>query len=839
MSTMALFSSSGLRHAVRGLTRHPGFTAAAVLTLALGIGATTAIFGVVYGVLLKPLPYPDADELVNIRHAAPGSPAAMQGFSESQYVTYREANRAFEAVGFFSGGGRTLTGLGDPEQVQVLTVTHGILQALGVQPAVGRWFVDAEHNPAADAPASVLVSYAFWQRHFGGDESALGRALALDGRSYEIVGIMPAGFKFLDLKPQPDVIDAMRIDATAMRRCAECAPSPLGLGFLNYTGVARLKDGVTLAEATADVARMVPLWLDAWPARPGQREAIAAWRIAPVLTPLKDDVVGGVADMLWLLMAAVGAVLLIACANIANLLLVRADARRHELAIRAVLGAGRRRIAGDLLRESLVLGALGGALGLALAYAGLELLRAFAPANLPRVEDIAVGAPVLAFAAAAALVSSLAFGAIPAIKHAFGSEARLGAGTRGSSASREGNRTRSALIVVQVALALVLLVGAGLMVRTFQALTTIDPGFTDPEQVQVARVFIPPWSIPEHERAWQMQREILERIAALPGVTAVGIGGAGVAGRGPSRSGPGAAIEAEGRPELANEAIPTAAFNGISPGYLQALGTRLVAGRDLTWADVDDARAVVLVSENSARAIWGEPQAALGKRIRSAAYEGRGAGGWREIVGVTQDVYGSLFEQPPTMVYSPIETNDLRGIGYVIRTDRAGTESFVNEVRQVVAAVHPTLAVTRMSTMQEIYSDALAPTSFMLVLLAIAGVMALTLSVVGIYGVISYIVSQRTREIGIRLALGAQPPAVQRMFVRYGLVVATIGVAAGLAAAVGFSRFLSSMLFDVQPLDAPTYLAVLGVLLVAVLLAAYLPARRAAKLDPAETLRAE
>ena len=836
MSTIALFSSSGFRHAVRGLRRHPGFTAAAVVTLALGLGATTAIFSVVYGVLLKPLPYRDADELVSIRHTAPGSPVPEQGFSESQYVTYREANRTFESVGLWTDSGRTLTGLGDAEQVRVLAVTHGILQALGVQPALGRWFVEAEHSPGTDAPNSVIVSYAFWQRRFGGDESALGRTLSLDARSYEIVGIMPPGFKFLDLRPQPDVIDAMRIDATQMRRCAECSPSPIGLGFLNYSGLARLKDGVTLAEAGADVARMLPIWLDAWPARPGAREAIADWRVAPALMPLKDEVVGGVAGTLWLLMGAVGAVLLIACANIANLLLVRADARRHELTIRAVLGAGRRRIAGELLRESLVLGALGGVMGLALTYAGLQLLAAFAPPNLPRVEDIAVGAPVLAFAAVAAFVSSLAFGAIPAVKHAFGSDARLGAGARGASASRERNRTRSGLIVVQVALALVLLVGAGLMIRTFQALTTIDPGFSDAEHVQVVSIFIPPWSIPEHERAWRMQREILERIAALPGVTAAGLPGAGLGGRGLSGSGPGAAIAVEGRPDLADEAPRTRSFAAISPGYFQALGTRLVAGRDLTWADVDDARPVVLVSENFARAIWREPQAALGKRIR---VEGDGPRSWREIVGVTQDVYAALYEQPPTSVYAPMATSDLRGIGYVIRTDRAGTESFVNEVRQAVSAVHPDLTVVRIRTMQEIYSDALAPTSFMLVLLAIAGAMALTLSVVGIYGVISYIVSQRTREIGIRLALGAQPPAVKRMFVRYGLAVAAIGVVAGLAAAAAFSRFLSSMLFEVQPLDAPTYVAVLGVLLAAVTLAAYLPARRAAKLDPAETLRAE
>jgi predicted permease len=840
MSTDLLSIASELRRTFRNLLRHPAFTLAAVLTLALGIGATTAIFSVVYGVLIKPLPYPDAHELVSIRHRAPGSPVAEQGFSESQYVTYREANRAFEHVGFWTDGGRTLTGLGDPEQVRVLTATHGVLQALAVQPTLGRWFGDAEHSPGAGAPASVIVSHAFWQRRFGGDESVLGRALALDGRSYQIIGIMPQGFKFLDLKPQPDVIDAMRIDATQMLRCAECAPSPIALGFLNYTGLARLKDGVTLAEASADVTRMLPIWLDAWPASPDRREAIGNWRLAPALTPLKDFVVGGVAEMLWLLMATVGAVLLIACANIANLLLVRADARRHELTIRAALGAGRRRIAGEILRESLVLGALGGLAGLALAYTGLELLRAFAPANLPRVEDIAVGPPVLAFAAAAALVSSLAFGAIPAVKHAFGSDVPLGAGTRGASASasRDRNRTRSGLTAVQVALALVLLVGAGLMIRTFQALMTIDPGFTDPEQVQVARIFIPPWAIPEHERAWRIQREILERIAALPGVTAVGIGDAGVGGRGSSRSGPGAAIAVEDRPDLPDAAPATRNFQMISPGYLQALSTRLVVGRDVTWADVDGARPVILVSENFARALWAEPQAALGKRLRWD-WRGDGAGDWREIVGVTQDVYASLFERPPTNVYSPIATSDLRGIGYVIRTDRAGTESFVNEVRQAVSASHPAVTVSQMRTMQEVYADALAPTSFMLVLLAISGVMALFLSVVGIYGVISYIVSERTREIGIRLALGAQARYVQRMFVLQGLTVATIGGAIGLAAAVASSRWLASFLFEVRPLDLPTYLAVLGVLILAVTLAAYLPARRAALLDPVATLRAE
>jgi len=835
MSTNLLSIASEFRRTVRRLLRHRAFTTAAVLTLALGIGATTAIFGVVYGVLIKPLPYPNADRLVSVRHAAPGSPAPVQGFSESQYVTYREASRAFEAMGLWSDSGRALTGLGDPEQVRVLTVTHGTLQALGVQPALGRWFVDAEHSPGAGAPASVIVSYAFWQRHFGGDESVLGRTLALDGRSYEIVGIMPQGFKFLDLKPQPDVIDAMRIGATEIRRCAECAPSPLGLGFLNYGGLARLKDRVTLAEATADVARMLPIWLDAWPARPDQREAIGNWRLAPLLTPLKDEVVGGVADMLWLLMATVGAVLLIACANIANLLLARADARRHELAIRAALGAGRGRIAGELFRESFVLGALGGAVGLALAYAGLQLLAAFAPPNLPRVEDIGVGPAVLAFAVAASLVSSLLFGAIPAVKHALRNDSLLGVAARGASASRERNRTRGALIVVQVAFALVLLVGSGLMIRTFLALTAVDPGFRQPETVQLARIWIPP-ALFDAERGTVVYREILERIAALPGVSAAGYG-CSVPGGGPALGGPrGIPIFVEDRLDPQSLTVITEA---PSPGCFEALGTRFVAGRDLTWADVDGGRPVTLVSENLARAVWGEPLAALDKRIRTNA-----SGPWLEIVGVTQDLYYSLYQPAPRSMHQPIVLvrgvrDVLLGTNYVIRSDRAGTESLANEIRQAVWASNPGLTVYEVRTLQDRYSDSLARTSFMLVLLAIAGLMALFLSVVGIYGVISYIVSQRTREIGIRLALGAQQQAVKRMFVRHALAVAGIGIALGVGGAVTFSRSLASLLFDVRPLDLPTYVAVLVILLAAVFLAAYLPARRAANLDPVETLRAE
>jgi predicted permease len=826
---------------LRALWRHPGFSMAAVLTLALGVGATTATFSVVYSVLLKPLSYPDADELVSLRHTAPGLAAAIGrsaddtfGLAESMYVTYRDENRAFEHVGLWTLAGQTLTGAGDPEQIRVLGVTYGTLQALGVQPAHGRGFSAAEHGLAAEGADPVIVSHAFWQRRFGGDESALGRTISLDAHSVQVVGIMPADFRFLD-QPQPDVISPIRTDGNQIMIWYTSRGTPYALTVAppNYSGLARLKDGVTLEEANADVARMLPMWVDAWPTGRRSREDVTAWQFAPDVRHLKDEIVSGAAEMLWLLMGAVGAVLLIACANIANLLLARADARRQELAIRAVLGAGRRQIAGELLRESLALGALGGVVGLGLAYAGLELLAAIAPPNLPRVEDIAVGAPVLAFAVVAALVSSVAFGSIPAVKHAFASDA-LATSARGASGSLERNRARSALIAVQVAFALVLLVGAGLMIRTFLALTDVDPGFRDPANVQVVNIFIPFEAMPEPARYSLAYREIHDRIAALPGVAAVGFG-VGVPLEGREQRG---AMSVEDRPDAARDVAPIRRFAGIWPGYFEALGTRLIAGRDLTWADVDDARAVALVSENVARELWGEPQAALGKRIRPAAF---GPSPWREIVGVTQDVHGDgLHERPQPLVYTPLVTagSNLRGGSYAIRSNRAGTESFANEVRQAVWASHPDIVIS-VRTMQDLYSDALARTSFILVLIAIAGSMALILSVVGIYGVISYIVSQRTRDIGIRLALGAEPPAVKRMFVLYGLAVATIGIAAGLAAAVAFSRFLASQLFEVRPLDPTTYAAVVGVLLAAVALAAYVPARRAARLDPATTLRAE
>jgi predicted permease len=841
MSIIGFVDSVGrdLRYALRGLPRRPAFTLAAVLTLALGIGATTAIFSVVYSVLIKPLPYPNADELVRIRHTATSGlnfTDQSSSTAPSMYFTYRDENRTFAEIGLWWELGATMTGAGDPERVRALLVSDGTLQALGVQPMRGRLFTEAEHGPAAEGPVPVILSHAFWQRRFGGDDAALGRELSIGAQPTHVVGIMPPDFRFLASTPQPDVIVAVRLD-----------PAQAVLAQFNYNALARLKPGVTPAEARADIERMLPTWLDSWPAAgPGTtltRDAVASWRLAPVVRLLKDDVVGSiVASTLWVLMGAIGAVLLIACANIANLMLVRADARRHEFAVRAALGAGSARIARELLVESLVIGAIGGALGLVLAHLGLQALLAIGPSDLPRLQEIGVHRPVLAFTVAVSLVSTLAFGSITALKSALRLEMPALGAARGASAGRARSMTRNAFVVVQVALAVVLVISAALMIRTFQALRDVDPGFADAATIQTARVWIPQNVASAARQSVAMEHEIVDRIAALPGVSSVGLAShLPMAGREGTGGGP---IEVEGRTQAGAETPPSRRYKFVAPGYFGAMGTRLLAGRDLTWSDLDAGGRVAVISENLAREIAGDPAAALGLNIRAFG----GQDDWRQVIGVVQSVheYG-LYEQPPSVAYWPVLMENMfgqpvigiRDVAFVIRSERAGLASFAEEVRQAVWSVNGSLPVTVEGTMELFYADSLARTSFTLVLLAIAGALALALSVVGIYGVVAYVVSQRAREIGIRSALGAEPRQVQRMFLLHGLALSVVGAVVGLVAAMGLARLMSSLLFGVGPLDLTAYVAAVAMTIVAATLASYLPARRAAKIDPIETLRAE
>ena len=844
MNTISPLDTLGrdLRLAWRGMRRRPGFTLAVVLTLALGIGANTAIFSVVDGVLIKPLSYPNAGELVSVEHVAPGLKVDEFRMSPSQYFTYREESRVFQHIGLYGDGGRTITGFGEPEQARALFVTHDVLQALDVQPQLGRLFTEADlprggdvRGEGAASPIPLILTHAYWQRRFGGDRSVIGRRLSADSSPAEVIGVMPDGFRFLDMEPAAEVISPIVLDRSRVR-----------LDNFGFWSLARLKPGMTVADANADIARMLPIWLNAWPLPPnsGGRQLIENYRITPAVQPLKDRVVGGVGDMLWILMGTIGIVLLIACANVANLMLVRSESRRHEFAVRTALGAGRGHIAREVLVESLVLSLIGGALGVALAYAGLKVVVATAPTTLPRVEDISLDPRAMAFAMVISLLSSLLFGALPALKHAAQQHGTaLGGSARGTSASRERQRTRNSLVVVQVALALVLLVGSGLMIRTFQALLNVKAGFTATADLQTARVWVPPQQVPDLERVMRLQHEILDKIAALPGVKAAAFASA-VPMEGPLRVWQNPVL-VEGKTYPPDKPFPMRRMKAVSPGYFGAIGTRMIAGRDITWSDIYGRARVAVISENFAREEWGSPAAALGQHVGQPP--GAGAPVWREVIGVVEDVHEDALYQPaPAMVYWPVMMENfggplfvMRPINLVIRTDEAGRESLLDGIRSAVWSLNPSMPVFLVRTMKDLYDESMARTSFALVMLGIAAAMALVLGIIGIYGVIAYIVAQRSREIGIRLALGAAPSELIQMFVRQGLVLASVGAGVGLLTAVALTQLMSSLLFGVERLDPPTYAGVLGVLGMAAALASYVPARRAAAVDPVETLTAE
>jgi len=817
-----------LQYAFRRLGRAPVFTTITLVTLALGIGANTAIFSVVNGVLIKPLPYPQAHALVGVWHVAPGV-SGLRGdidCSPTMYFTYREENRTFQDFGLWDNGGASVTGLAEPERVQALFVTYGTLQALGVQPVAGRWFSQADDTPGA--PDTIILTYGYWQRRFGGNASAVGRILTVDSRPRIVIGVMPQSFRFLN--NDPELILPQRFDR-----------NKLFLGNFSHQGIARLRPGVTLQQANADVARMLGIWLKVWPPPPGFTRALfEGAHFGPKLQPLKQEVVGDVATTLWVLMGTIGLVLLIACANVANLLLVRAESRQQELAIRAALGAGWARIARELLLESVILGMLGEALGLALAFGALRLLGAMGPATLPRISEIGIDSLVLGFTLAVSLLAGLLFGLIPVVKYA-GPQvaATLRGGGRAMSHSRERHRARNTLVVVQVGLALVLLIGSGLMIRTFQALRSVRPGFTQPEQVQSIRVSIPEAQVRESERVMRMENEMLDKLALIPGVSSVAFAsGAPLEGNNSNDL-----LYAEDKEYAVGQIPPIRRYRYISPGFFKSTGTALIAGRDFTWVDLYEKRHVAMVSENLAKEMWGDPSSALGKRIREGSNDP-----WREIVGVVGDVYDDGAQaKAPAFAYWPAMMDAFFGDSvrvvrsgvFVSRTNRAATESFLTTARQAIWSVNANLPTYQVRTLKDLYDRSLARTSFTLVMLAIAGAMALVLGVVGIYGVIAYAVSQRTREIGIRIALGAQPSRLQRMFVRHGLLLAGIGCLLGLAAAGGLTRLLSTLLFGITALDPVTYVMVSALLVAAAALASYLPARRATAVDPVEALRAE
>ncbi|SPF38488.1 conserved membrane hypothetical protein [Candidatus Sulfopaludibacter sp. SbA4] len=822
MNTLTLVEGvlRDVRHAVRMIRTKRGFSLAAVLSLALGIGANTAIFSVLNAVLIRPLPYPGSDRLVGVfnRLVIHGQVFEDADLSAGMYAACTESARAFESFGVWTSGASTVTGKGDPEQLVTVTSTEGVLPALGVPAYIGRWFSNEDETPGS--PAAVILSYGYWQRRFGGDPDVLGRTIAIDFVAHQVIGVMPRDFRFVNLSP----------DMLLPRRFPK---SRLGPEEFSYTGIARLKPGITIALANQDLARVWKTWGDTDGAMGKMLEGL---KVKPNLRPLKKDVVGDVGSVLSVLMGALGLVLLLACANVANLVLVRAQSRRQEFAIRAALGAGWGRIARELLVESLTLGILGGALGVVLAYVGLRVLVAQGPDSLPRLAEISIDATTLAFAVACSLGSGILFGLAAVLRSAIPGRIQS---ARGATQGAQQLRAQNALVVAQVALAFVLLVASGLMIRSFVALRAVTPGFTHPEWIQTVRISIPEALVPDAEQVIRMQSETLRRLSAIPGVSAAGFA-SGLPMESEYRNGN--VIEVEGK-TTDGQVPPNRAVKTISPGLLRAQGTRLIAGRDFTWEDVLGQRRVALVSENMAREYWGEPANALGKRIRTG-------GPWLEIVGVAENVHADGVNRPaPATVYYRVEVFPparpggpavvRRGMTFAIRSERAGTEAFLCEVAAAIHAGNPSLPLAKVRTLNDVYRRSMARTSFALVLLGIAGAVALTLAIVGVYGVLAYAVGQRRREVGIRLALGAEPGALKWLFVRKGLVLNCAGGIMGVALAGGLSRWISSLLFGITPLDPFTYIASGALLAAAAMTASYVPARQAASVDPMETLRTE
>lgn len=819
--------TSQLRQIVRRLWRAPIFTIVTLITLGAGVGANIAVFSVVDGVLLKPLPYPHAESLVGVWHTAPGLNLDDVNMAPSNYFIYREQNRVFEDIGMYEGDSVSVTGQGNPEQVHALDVTDGVLPILGVTPMLGRWFSRPDVQPGS--PDTVMVDYGYWQRRFGGDRSIVGRAIWVDGKQRQVIGVMPKEFRFLDGE-QPALFIPFQFDRNKTT-----------LGQFSYDGIARLRPGVTLQAANTDIARMIPIVFKSFPAPPGFSLGLFdKARMGPKVRPLTQDVIGDVGKLLWVLMGSIGIVLLIACANVANLLLVRAEGRHQELAVRAALGASPWRIAREFLLESAVLGVLGSALGLALAWGALRLLVALGPDGLPRLHDIGIDGTVLAFTIAVSLFCSLLFGSIPALRYA---STRMGTGLREGgrtlSQGRERHRTRNTLVVIQVSLAFVLLICSGLMIRTFRALTHVDPGYNTTAKIQTVRISISEPDVPKADDVLRMQAAIAQRIGAIPGVTAVGFGGS-VPMDGNGWEDP---VWAQDRSYTDGSMPPLRRFTFGSPGFLGTLGIPLVAGRDFTWDEAYQKLPVAMVSENFAREYWGSPANAMGKHIRVSTKDD-----WRAIVGVIGDVHadGMNKDAPPTAYWPTLmnhfESDDVnvrRWVAFAIRSPRAGSESLIKDIRQAVWAVDANLPLTDVRTQEYYYTKSISRTSFTLVMLAIAAGIALLLGVVGLYGVIAYSASQRTREIGIRIALGAQRNTITTMFVRQGLLLAGSGVVCGLLLALAATRLLRSLLFHVSPMDPVTYALASVALCGAAVLASYIPSRRTATVNPVEALRAE
>ena len=808
-----------LRFAFRGLVRRPAFTIVAVLTLALGIGANTAVFTLVDGVLLSPLPFRDADRLVSIQHLGRDGQDELP-ISQGLYVVYGEHARSLEELAMFTSTSVNLVVEGEAERIAVQVVTPGFFGVLGVSPAMGRGFDEAEGAPAG--PLAVVLSHGFWRDRFGGDPDVIGRTVDINGQLRPVVGVMPRDFGYPDREAvlwMPLVVD----------------PVEAPLGAFGPSAVGRLAAGATRDGVAVELQGLIGRLAELFP-ESGAPAFLNEVGLKARVMPLKESLVGDLRATLWILLGTVGFVLLIACANVANLLLVRAEGRQRELALRMAVGAGRGQIARWLLSESLLLAMAGGAVGVALAAVAVRASLGMVPTSIPRVAEVGVDLRVLGFTAIVTLGCALVAGAFP-LFHRGGHDlaAELREGARGATVGRERHRVRNALVVTQIALALILLVGSGLMYRSFQALRAVDPGFRA-ENVLTAQITVPTAEIEGWEATAGFFRQLRDRLLAEPGVLEVGFAQGVPLDGSVSFSG----IEVEDHPRSPSELPIFASNNLVDVGYLESVGITLLEGRTLRSGDGAEAGRSVVVSRSFAREHWPDGSA-LGRRVR-LGFEGED---WYGIVGVVEDAhYGSLEGPAEQMVYWPTtigpreSPQPARTLQATIRT-AADPLSFVPVLRRVVQEQNSRIPVSNPRLLESIADAATSRISFTMTLLAAASGIALLLGLVGIYGVISYVVSQRTREIGVRMAMGATAPTVRGMVVRQGLALATIGVGVGLLAAAALSRLMASLLYGVGALDPLTYGVVAGLLVAVATAASWIPAHRASRVNPSIALRSD
>ena len=818
-------SIRSLRQQVRRLGRARLFTVICAGTLALGIGATTAIYAVVDAVLLEPLPYPASDRLAVMWHLAPGVTEGHMPQSPALHYTYEAESRTLEALGMLANGRGSVTQLGDPEEVPVMSVTWGTLGILGARPVRGRNFAPSDDEPGA--PLTALVSWSYWQTRLNGADDVIGRTITLNGVPREVIGVLPADFRVLD--NDASIFVPFQFDRAA-----------IFVGNFSYTGIARMRPGVSLEAVNSDLARLLEPATERYPG-PISLENMRSAGFTPDIRPLSEMVIGDVANVLWVLLGTVGAVLLIAFANVANLFLVRAEGRYREVALRTALGASRGRLAREFMAESMLLALVGGVIGLGLAAAGLQLLHALAPEELPRLAEVGIDGSVVAVALLLTLAAGAVLGLVPILRH--GTERVSGIlreGGRGGSAGRERYRARNALVVGQLALALVLLTGSGLMIRTALALRDVQPGFSDPSSLLTLRLAIPSATAEQPEDAALMYERILRNLEGVPGVSSAALASA-MPMSGFQSNDP---VEAESSPMAPGQVAPIRRYKWISPDYFETTGTPLVAGRAYTWDDLRNRQRIVVVSESLAREYWGTPEAAIGQRIRPM--DGRP---WSQVIGVVGDVHEDGLDQPSLeiaywpMLQPSIWEDDVlftpRSMAFVLRLATPQTPALMEAVRRAVWDVNASLPLADVQTMDVLVRQSMARTSFTLVMLSIAAGVALVLGAVGLYGVMSYTVAQRTREFGVRMALGAQATDVGGLVLRHATLLVGIGLALGLGAAFALTRLMSALLYGVAASDMMTFGTVAILLALVAIVASMVPVLRASRVDPLDALRVE